>query len=153
MGYTKSAKAHELEEKWYVIDAKDKVLGQVAADIAFCLRGKHLTTFTPHANMRTHVVVLNADKVHLTGDKWVTKRYYWHTNWPGGLRSASAKELNDRKPGELIRKAVWGMLPKNRLSHATMKRLRIFGGEEHTHQAQGPVPMPTRSNFTPAEAV
>lgn len=145
MGYTESAKASELEEKWYVIDAKDKVLGELASDIASVLRGKHLPNFTPHANMKTHVVVVNAEKVHLSGRKWDDKKYYDHSGWRGGLRTQTAKDLNQRKPGDLVRRAVKGMLPKNRLGNATMTRLRIFAGETHTHQAQQPVPMPTRT--------
>src|SRR5256885_110705 len=126
MGYTVSAKSETLEEKWYVVDAKDQVLGRLASDIASVLRGKHLPNFTPHVNMKTHVVVLNADKVHLTGRKWTDKRYRHHTGWRGGLRDFSAQELNQRTPGELVRRAVWGMLPKGRLGHATMTRLRLY---------------------------
>lgn len=151
MGYTASAKAHELEEKWYVVDATDKVLGQLAADIATVLRGKHLPTFTPHANMRTHVIVLNAGKVHLSGDKWTTKQYRHHTLWRGGLREFSAKALEERTPGEVVRRAVWGMLPKGRLGHATMTRLRIFAGGDHEHAAQKPVPMPNLRAYKKTE--
>jgi large subunit ribosomal protein L13 len=145
MGYTASAKSSDLQETWYVIDATDKVLGQLAADIATVLRGKHLPNFTPHIDMRTHVVVLNADKIHLTGRKWGTKLYRNHSLWRGGLRTFTARELNERKPGELVRRAVWGMLPKNRLGEATMTHLRIYSGSEHPHTAQKPAPMPVRS--------
>lgn len=145
MGYTESAKSSDLKETWYIVDAKDKVLGELASDIASVLRGKHLPNFTPHVNMRTHVVVVNAEKVHLTGRKWDDKMYYNHSGWRGGLRAHNAKDLNQRKPGELVRRAVRGMLPKNRLGNATMTRLRIFAGEEHTHHAQQPVPMPRRT--------
>ncbi len=144
MGYTKSANAKELKEQWYVVDARGRVLGQLAADVASVLRGKHMPTYTPHTNMRTHVIVVNADKIELTGRKWEDKKYRHHTLWRGGLRTFSARELNARKPGELVRRAVWGMLPKGRLGHATMKRLRIFAGEGHTHRAQNPVPLPGR---------
>ena len=145
MGYTASAKAHELDEKWYVVDAKDMVLGRLASEIAYVLRGKHMPNYTPHVNMQTHVIVLNADKVRLTGKKWSDKVYAHHTGWPGGLKEFTATQLNTRKPGELVRLAVWGMLPKGRLGHATMKRLRLFSGSEHTHQAQQPVPLPART--------
>ncbi len=145
MGYTKSAKTSELPETWYVVDARGKVLGQLAADIASTLRGKHSPLFTPHVNMRTHVIVINAEKIHLTGRKWDAKRYHQHSGWRGGLRTFTARQLNERKPGELIRRAVWGMLPKNRLGRATMKRLRIFAGETHRHQAQKPMPLPPRT--------
>ena len=146
MGYTASAKAHELAETWYVVDAKDKVLGQLAADVASVLRGKNLVNFTPHVNMQTHVIVVNAEKVHLTGEKWKNKRYQHHTGWRGGLRDFSATELLGRKPTEIVRRAVWGMVPKTRLGRAAMKRLRIFVGPEHTHAAQKPQPMAKRVN-------
>lgn len=152
MGYTASAKSHELEEKWYVVDAKDQVLGRLAADIATVLRGKHLPNFTPHANMRTHVVVLNADKVHLTGRKWTDKKYYDHSGWRGGLRELSARQLNEKTPGDLVRRAVWGMLPKSRLSRAAMTRLRLFAGEDHCHQGQRPQPLPTMYSHKKTEA-
>lgn len=145
MGYTASAKASELPETWYVVDAKDRVLGQVASDIAYILRGKHMPSFTPHINMGTHVVVVNAEKVHLSGRKWDDKMYYRHSGWVGGLRETTAAKLNAKKPGELVRLAVKGMLPKNKLGRATMKRLRIFAGPEHTHKAQKPTAMPERT--------
>lgn len=144
-GYTPSAKSEDLKETWYYVDAEGKVLGQLAADIASVLRGKHMVNFTPHVNMRTHVVVLNAGKVHLTGRKWTDKLYRDHSGWRGGLRTAAARDLNAKKPGELVRRAVQGMLPKTRLGDATMKRLRIFEGAEHTHKAQRPVPLPLRT--------
>ncbi len=145
MGYTVSANAGTLEEKWYVVDAEGQVLGRLASDIAHVLRGKHDPRYTPHVNMKTHVIVVNAEKVSLSGDKMREKRYFWHTQWPGGIRSLSAQEMNDRKPGELVREAVQGMLPKNRLGRATMTRLRIFAGNEHTHHAQQPEPLPLRT--------
>ncbi len=145
MGYTPSARKEALAERWYVIDAKDRILGRLASEIAYVLRGKHLPDFTPHVNMRTHVIVLNADKVRLGANKMETKRYYWHSGWVGGLRSLTARELNERKPGELVRKAVWGMLPKTRLGHDTMRRLRLYAREDHNHQAQKPQPLPERT--------
>lgn len=145
MGYTASAKSHELQEQWYVVDAEGQVLGRLASEIAYVLRGKHMPNYTPHANMRTHVIVVNADKVVLTGDKWVEKKYYRHSNWVGGLREASARELREKKPTELLRIAVWGMLPKNRLGRATMSRLRLYASPEHPHAAQQPQPLPKRT--------
>ncbi|MFH0792859.1 MAG: 50S ribosomal protein L13 [bacterium] len=143
---TYSAKPSDLEDQWYLVDAEGQILGRLASRIAALLRGKHLTTFTPHANMRTFVVVVNAEKVVLTGDKWDTKEYIHHTNHPGGLRVTTARKINVKKPGELIRYAVQGMLPHNRLGRATMTRLRVFAGPNHTHTAQGPkkVPLKTR---------
>jgi len=145
MGYTVSAKASDLPETWYVVDAKDKVLGQIASDIAHVLRGKHMPNFTPHVNMGTHVIVVNAEKVHLSGRKWDDKMYYRHSGWVGGIKETNATDLNTKKPGELVRLAVKGMLPKNRLGRATMTRLRIFAGPEHTHSAQKPTDMPART--------
>jgi large subunit ribosomal protein L13 len=150
MGYTKSAKSSELKEQWYVVDAKDQILGRLASDIAYVLRGKHMPTFTPHADMRTHVVVVNAEKVKLTGDKWESKLYQHHTMYPGGLRETTAGKLNAKKPGELVRMAVQGMIPKNRLGRVTMTHLRIFAGEVHHHQAQNPLPLPARTAAAPS---
>ena len=135
---TYSAKSHELDDQWYLVDAEGQILGRLASRIAALLRGKHLATFTPHANMRTFVVVVNAEKVALTGEKWDKKEYIHHTNHPGGLRTTTARKLNTKKPGELLRVAVQGMLPHNRLGRATMKRLRVFSGSAHTHKAQSP---------------
>lgn len=146
MGYTASAKSESLEEKWYVVDAKGMTLGRLASDLAYVLRGKHMTNYTPHANMRTHIIVVNADQIRLSGDKWQTKLYQWHTpNQPGGFHEFTAEKLNQRRPGDLVRIAVRGMLPKNRLGNATMKRLRLFTGSDHPHQAQRPEPLPVRT--------
>jgi large subunit ribosomal protein L13 len=100
-----------------------------------------MANFSPHANMRTHVVVVNAKNVVLTANKWRMKTYYRHSGWPGGIKSATAAELREKKPTEILRHAVHGMLPKNRLGEATMKRLRIFAGPEHRHKAQQPRPL------------
>ncbi len=135
---TFSPKKEDFEEKWYVVDAKDQILGRLATGIARILRGKHLPIFAPHVSPNTHVIVINADKVKLTGKKLLTKMYHWHTGHPGGLRTRTARQLLETKPGEVIRRAVWGMIPKNRLGHATMKRLRIYAGTEHPHKAQNP---------------
>ena len=145
MGYTASAKSQDLEEQWFYVDAEGKILGRLASDIAYVLRGKHMPNYTPHVNMKTHVIVLNADKIRLTGNKWTDKKYYRHSNWVGGLREASAKEVLEKKPEELIQMAVWGMLPKNRLSRVTMTRLRVYAGPDHDHQAQKPQPLPVRT--------
>ena len=146
MGYTASANSQTLKELWYVVDAKDMILGRLASDIAMVLRGKHMPTYTPHANMMTHVIVVNAEKIKLTGDKWVSKKYQSHTtNQPGGYHETTAEKINAKKPGDLVRRAVQGMLPKNRLGNATMKRLRIFAGPDHPHQAQQPEPLPART--------
>ena len=138
MRTTFSPKKESFKETWYIVDAKGQILGRLASKIAQVLRGKHLPIFSPHLSPRTHIVVVNADKVKLTGKKMTKKIYYWHTGYPSGLRSASAEKLMQKKPEELIRRAVWGMIPKNRLGHATMKRLRIYAGPDHPHTAQKP---------------
>ncbi len=135
---TYTPKAGDIPEKWYLVDADGETVGRLASRIALVLRGKNDPRFTPHANMHTHVVVINAEKVRFSGNKLLEKKYYRHTNWPGGIKDATAKELLEKKPTEVLRHAVWGMLPKNRLGHATMKRLRLFAGPEHTHSAQKP---------------
>jgi large subunit ribosomal protein L13 len=138
---TYTPKAGELEEKWYIVDAENQVVGRLAARIAKVLRGKHLPTYAPHWDMGTHVVVINADKARLTGRKWRDKIYYHHTGYPGGIRSTTATQLNQSKPGEVLRHAVYGMLPKNRLGRAMRKRLRVFAGPTHRHAAQRPEPL------------
>lgn len=145
MGYTASAKPNELEENWYVVDAADQVLGRMASDIAHVLRGKHSPDFTPHVNHKNHVIVINAEKVRLTGNKWLNKKYYRHTGYPGGLRETTAQRINEKKPGDLVRRAVRGMLPKTRLGEAILKHLRVVAGPDHNHQAQKPVPLPMRT--------
>ncbi|MFP4581575.1 MAG: 50S ribosomal protein L13 [Candidatus Sumerlaeia bacterium] len=134
-------KPGDIQEQWFLVDVQDQVLGRVASQIAALLRGKNSPQFTPHANMRNHVVVINADKVRLTGNKWREKTYIHHTGWVGHLRSATAEELLEKNPTELIRHAVSGMLPKTRLGKATLKRLRTYAGADHDHQAQKPVPV------------
>jgi len=138
---TYTPKQGDLTEKWYVVDAQDQILGRLAARIAAVLRGKCLPTFTPYANMQTHVIVVNAGKVRLTGKKMKTKTYYRHTLYPGGIRSTTAEQLLQKKPTELVRRAVRGMIPHNRLGSATMKRLRIYAQPTHPHQAQNPEPL------------
>src|SRR5690606_17372047 len=139
-----SAKTQDLDEKWYVVDAAGQTVGRVASDIAYVLRGKHMPNFTPHINMRTFVVVVNADQVVFSGDKLRQKRYYWHTGYPGGIRSLTAEQMLEKKPEEVLRRAVWGMVPKNRLGRATMTRLKILTGPDHPHAAQKPEPLPQR---------
>lgn len=136
---TYTPKAGDLKEQWFLVDAKDEVLGRLASRIAMVLRGKNDPRFTPHANMQTHVIVVNADKVKLTGRKLLNKKYYTHSEWVGSLREFTAEKLLARKPTEVLRLAVWGMIPHNRLGHATMTRLRLYAGTEHEHGAQKPV--------------
>jgi large subunit ribosomal protein L13 len=132
------AKEQDVAKKWYVVDAKDKVLGRLATQIAMRLRGKHKPVFTPHADTGDFVVVLNADKVALTGQKWDKKIYYHHTGYIGGLKQITAKKLLEKKPEDILRFAVKGMLPKNSLGRRQLKKLKIYVGTDHPHEAQQP---------------
>lgn len=128
----------EIERKWYVVDADGKVLGRVASEIARRLRGKHKPTFCNFQDNGDFIVVINADKVHLTGNKWDDKKYYRHTGYMGGIKEQTAKEVLAKKPEELIRMAVKGMLPKNKLGRKQLKKLKVYAGSDHPHQAQQP---------------
>jgi len=130
------AKEQEVQKRWFLVDAQDKILGRLAAQIATRLRGKHKAIFTPHADTGDFVVVINADKVSLTGKKWNTKTYYRHSGYLGGLKQISAKKLLEKRPEDLLRFAVRGMLPKNSLGRRQLKKLKIYAGSEHPHQAQ-----------------
>ena len=132
------AKEHEAEKKWHLIDARDKILGRLASEIAILLRGKHKPIFTPHMDAGDYVVVVNADKVVLTGDKLEKKIYYHHSGYVGGLKEIPAKEMLRRRPENLIRFAVKGMLPKNSLGRRQLTKLKIYPGSDHPHQAQEP---------------
>ena len=133
------AKEKEVEKKWYLIDAGDKVLGRLATEIANILRGKHKSIFTPHMDAGDHVVVVNADKVILTGNKLDKKIYYRHSGYIGGLRQATAKEMLQKRPENLIKYAVRGMLPKTSLGRRQLMKLKVYAGPDHPHQAQNPV--------------
>ncbi|WP_462137233.1 50S ribosomal protein L13 [Candidatus Mycalebacterium sp.] len=128
------------ERKWRVVNADGKTLGRLATKLATILRGKDKPEFTPHADTGDFVVVVNADKVHMTGNKLSDKMYYRHTGYPGGLKSASAKTLSETKPEEILKKAVWGMLPKNKSQKKLIGRLKVYAGESHPHAAQNPSP-------------
>ena len=135
---TPMPKESEIERKWYVVDAQGQVLGRLASRVASILRGKHKPTFTPHLDVGDHVVVLNAEKVHLTGRKLQNKQYRWHTGYIGGLRTVSAEKMLKSHPERMIEWAVQGMLPKNRLGRAMAKKLKVYRGAAHPHQAQQP---------------
>ncbi|MDY0391424.1 50S ribosomal protein L13 [Desulfobulbus oligotrophicus] len=128
----------EIERKWYVTNADGKVLGRMAAEIARLLRGKHKPTFCNFQDNGDFVIVINAEKVHLTGNKLDNKLYHHHTGYPGGLNTRSAREVLAKQPEEVIRTAVRGMLPKNKLGRAQLKKLKIYAGSDHPHQAQQP---------------
>ena len=136
---TYMAKPGEVEQKWHLVDATDKVVGRLAVDIATILMGKHRATYTPHVDTGEYVVVVNAEKVTFSGNKWQNKRYNWYTGYMG-LRSESAAERLARKPEEIISEAVRRMLPKTKLGYAMFKKLKIYAGGEHPHQAQQPQP-------------
>jgi large subunit ribosomal protein L13 len=131
----------DVQREWYLVDATGKTLGRLASEIAKILMGKHKPTYTPHVDNGDFVVVVNAEKIHVTGKKLEKKVYYWHTGYPGGLKSATLKELLQKKPTEVIRLAVRGMLPKNKLRDRRMKRLKVYAGPEHPHKAQNPKPL------------
>lgn len=131
-------KAGDIKEKWYVVDAKGEVVGRLASRVASVLRGKNDPTFHPAVNAHNHVIVLNADKAILTGRKLRQKKYYSHSGYPGGLKEATADELERRKPGEVLRKAIKGMLPKSRLGDQMYRNVRIYAADAHPHQAQNP---------------
>jgi large subunit ribosomal protein L13 len=132
------AKEHEIEKRWHLVDARDKVLGRLASEIATILRGKNKPIFTPHMDAGDYVVLINADKVVLTGDKLEKKIYYRHSGYVGGLKKATAKEMLQKRPETLIRLAVKGMLPKNSLGRRQLTKLKIYAGPDHPHQAQRP---------------
>ena len=138
---TQSAHPATVERKWYVVDATDQTLGRLATIIAEVLRGKRNPWYTPHVDTGDFVVVTNAEKIAVTGNKLSDKRYYRHSGYPGGIRSRTLQEQLDRRPEEVIRMAVKGMLPKNRLGRAQLKKLKTYAGPEHPHEAQDPEPL------------
>lgn len=131
-------KKETVERKWYVIDAEGVALGRLATKVATVLKGKHKPTFTPHIDCGDYVIVINADKVKLTGKKLMDKKYYNHSGYPGGLRERNAKLMIEKYPGEMVERAVKGMLPKGRLGRAMNKKLFVYAGPEHKQQAQQP---------------
>jgi large subunit ribosomal protein L13 len=132
------APVNEIERKWYVVDAEDKILGRLATEIASRLRGKHKPTFSPFMDNGDFIIVTNAEKIQLTGKKWDDKKYYHHTGYMGGIKEATAKELLEKHPTDLVIKAVKGMLPKNKLGRAQLKKLKVYAGSDHPHKAQQP---------------
>ena len=135
---TFSAKPHEVKREWFVVDATDKVLGRLATEIARRLRGKHKAIYTPHVDTGDFIVVVNVEKLRVTGDKAQDKKYYRHTGYPGGIRETNFRDLQAKHPGRALEKAVKGMLPKGPLGYAMIKKLKVYGGAEHPHSAQQP---------------
>jgi large subunit ribosomal protein L13 len=139
---TYSPSAKEIERAWFVVDAEGQSLGRLATRIAAVLRGKHKPTFVPHLDVGDFVVVVNAEKVTLKGSKLEQKRYHRHSGYPGGLTSVPFLTMLDKKPTEVVERAVFGMLPKNKLGRAMGKKLKVYAGPTHPHEAQAPQPLP-----------
>jgi large subunit ribosomal protein L13 len=137
---TFSPKDSDITRQWHVIDASDVVLGRLASQAAVLLRGKHKPIFAPHVDTGDFVIVINADKIALTGNKLEQKRAYRHSGYPGGLRAVGYAELMEKHPDRAVEKAVRGMLPKNSLGRKTLRKLKVYAGPDHPHQAQQPVP-------------
>lgn len=135
---TYSAKKEDVRRQWVEVDAEDMVLGRLASQVARVLRGKNKVTFTPHVDTGDFVIVVNAEKIRLTGNKLDDKVYYRHSGYPGGIKSMTAREMLEKKPDQLVRKAVRGMLPKNRLGRQMLSKLKVYVGPDHPHQAQQP---------------
>ena len=138
---TYSPKLGDVEPKWYVVDATDKILGRLASEIAQILRGKRKPEYAPHADVGDHVIVINAEKIRVTGAKAENKVYHHHTGYAGGLRTTPYSRMIERHPDRVIRKAVQGMLPHTKLGRTQIKKLRVYAGGEHRHQAQSPEPL------------
>ncbi len=141
MRQTQMLSAHNVPRKWYVVDASGKTLGRLATQVASVLRGKHNPFYTPHVDCGDYVIVVNADKIELTGNKWDDKVYYRHSAYPGGLRKRTAKEVMAKFPTRMVESAVKGMLPKSSLGSAMYRKLFVYAGSEHPHQAQQPIVM------------
>jgi large subunit ribosomal protein L13 len=138
---TFSAKKEEVVHDWFQVDAETETLGHLATKIAHILRGKHKPIYTPHVDTGDFIVVTNAEKIKLTGNKLLGKQYYRHSGYPGGIKSMNAEEMLEKKPEMVIMKAVRGMLPKNRLGRQMIKKLKIYAGKDHPHKAQQPKPL------------
>lgn len=142
---TYSPKEKDIQRAWYVVDADGAVLGRLASEVAHVLRGKHKPTYAPHMDLGDHVIVVNASKVRMTGAKVADKVYYQHSQYPGGLSKVPFERLAERHPERIVEKAVRGMLPRNRLGRRMLRKLNVYSGAEHPHEAQQPVPLELRS--------
>ncbi|MFN3545779.1 MAG: 50S ribosomal protein L13 [Thiobacillus sp.] len=138
---TFSAKSHEVQRDWFVVDADNKVLGRLASEIARRLRGKHKPEYTPHVDTGDYIVVVNAAKMRVTGNKELDKKYYRHSGYPGGIYETTFGKMQERFPGRALEKAVKGMLPKGPLGYAMIKKMKVYAGAEHPHAAQQPKPL------------
>jgi large subunit ribosomal protein L13 len=143
MSRTYTPKASEIERQWLVVDADGQTLGRLATRVARLLTGKHKPTYSTHIDMGDHVIVINAEKIKVTGNKLESKHYYRHSGYPGGLRDEKLGHLLERRPEEVVRRAVKGMLPHTRLGAQQLRKLKVYAGKEHPHEAQQPVPAPS----------
>jgi len=132
------AKAQDMERKWLIVDANGQTIGRLASEVASILRGKHKPIYTPHVDTGDHVIIINAEKVEFTGKKLQDKKYYNHSGWAGGLRERTAAEMRHKYPRELLERTIKGMIPHNRLGRQMVKKLHVYAGSEHPHQAQKP---------------
>ncbi len=135
---TYMAKPGEVVAKWHLVDAEDKILGRLATKVAMILMGKHRPEYTPHVDTGDFVIIVNAEKIHMTGKKWTTKQYDRYTGYPGGHKSLSAEEMREKHPHKIVFEAIRRMLPKNRLGRQMLTKLKVYAGPEHPHQAQQP---------------
>ncbi|SDJ70118.1 50S ribosomal protein L13 [Salimicrobium halophilum] len=138
MRTTFMANEANVERKWYVVDAAGQTLGRLSTEVASILRGKHKATYTPHVDTGDNVIIINAEKIELTGNKWQDKKYYRHSNHPGGLKVRSANEMREKFPERMLEKSIKGMLPKGSLGRKMGKKLHVYAGAEHKHEAQQP---------------
>jgi len=138
---TVSIRKEDVVHKWYIVDAENQVLGRLASEVAKILRGKHKPLYTPHVDAGDYVIIINADKVVLTGNKWSQKLYRWHTGYPGGLRETTAEKMRQRWPERIVEYAVRGMLPKTKLGQAMFRKLKVYAAATHPHRAQQPEPL------------
>jgi large subunit ribosomal protein L13 len=138
---TKSAKEQDVQRNWYVVDAQGQTLGRLATQVATILRGKNKPSFTPHVDCGDYVIIVNAEKIHVTGQKMTQKKYYRHSGYPGGLKEVTLRDQLDKFPDRVIESAVRGMLPKNRLGRQMFKKLKVYAGPNHPHEAQQPQPI------------
>lgn len=138
---TVSIRKEDVVHKWYIVNAENQVLGRLASEVAKILRGKHKPFYTPHVDTGDYVIIINADKVVLTGNKWSQKLYHWHTGYPGGLRQTTAEKLRQRRPERIVEYAVRGMLPKTKLGRAMLRKLKVYAANTHPHTAQQPEPL------------
>jgi large subunit ribosomal protein L13 len=138
---TYSPKQSDIKHEWYLVDLKGKTLGKTATKIADILRGKTKATFSPHLDCGDYVVIINAKELHLTGNKWEQKEYHTHSRYPGGLKTATAKEVREKHPERIVEHAVAGMIPHTKLKKDILKKLKVYSGTDHPHEAQNPKPL------------